>query len=77
VHTRSDIEEVTLRLKRCFDEPFNVVDQVLQGSASFGIAIYPEDACTRDSLLSAADAAMYAAKHSKQTTANPHVVTIS
>jgi diguanylate cyclase (GGDEF)-like protein len=77
VHTRSDIEEVTLRLKRCFDEPFNVVDQVLQGSASFGIAIYPEDACTRDSLLSAADAAMYAAKHSKQTAANPHVVTIS
>ena len=32
------------------------------GSASFGIALYPEDGATKDSLLSAADAAMYAAK---------------
>jgi GGDEF domain-containing protein len=46
----------------------------LQGSASFGIAIYPADACTRDSLLNAADSAMYAAKQSKQTIANPQAV---
>ena len=77
VHTRSDIEEVALRLERCFDETFSVVDRILQGSASFGIAIYPADASTRDSLLSAADAAMYAAKHSKQTNANLHAVLAS
>jgi diguanylate cyclase (GGDEF)-like protein len=77
VHTRLDIEEVALRLERCFDEPFNIVDLVLQGSASFGIAIYPEDACTRDSLLSAADAAMYATKHNKRTVADLHAESIS
>ena len=38
----------------------------LQGSASFGYSIYPEDGTTIDSLLSAADAAMYKAKHSSQ-----------
>jgi GGDEF domain-containing protein len=39
---------------------------ILHGSASVGFAIYPEDAATRDSLLSAADAAMYVAKRMKQ-----------
>ncbi|HEX4759011.1 MAG TPA: GGDEF domain-containing protein, partial [Terracidiphilus sp.] len=77
VRTRSDIEEVALRLERCFDEPFNVVDHALQGSASLGIAIYPADASTRDSLLSAADSAMYAAKHSKQTNANRQAILTS
>ena len=67
VHSRSDVEEVALRMERCLDDPFDVGDRALQGSASFGIAIYPVDAATRDSLLSAADAAMYVAKHSKKT----------
>jgi len=40
---------------------------VLHGAASVGIAVYPEDGTTRDSLLSAADAAMYVAKHTKHT----------
>jgi GGDEF domain-containing protein len=31
-----------------------------------GIALYPEDGTTRDSLLSAADAAMYVAKQTKR-----------
>ena len=38
----------------------------LHGSASVGIALYPEDGATKDSLLSAADAAMYAAKNAKR-----------
>jgi GGDEF domain-containing protein len=36
-----------------------------------GIALYPEDATTRDSLLSAADAAMYVAKHTRHHAPDP------
>jgi GGDEF domain-containing protein len=38
---------------------------VIRGSASVGIALYPEDGGTKDSLLSAADAAMYVTKHTR------------
>jgi diguanylate cyclase (GGDEF)-like protein len=63
IPSRGGVEEIAHRLERCFDEPFAVEGYVLQGSASVGIALYPEDGATRDSLLSAADAAMYVAKH--------------
>jgi diguanylate cyclase (GGDEF)-like protein len=74
VHNRSDVEEVAVRLDRCLDDPFAVGDHVLHGSASFGTAIYPVDAATRDGLLSAADAAMYAAKHIKRTNADMQAI---
>ena len=61
--TRADVQEIALRLERCFDEPFPIAGYTLIGSASVGFAIYPEDGTTRDSLLTAADAAMYVAKH--------------
>ena len=67
VRSRSDVEEVALRLERCFEEPFPLEGIQLRGSASLGIALYPEDGKTRDSLLSAADAAMYVAKHTKRS----------
>jgi GGDEF domain-containing protein len=35
------------------------------GSASIGVAVYPEDGTTKDNLLNAADAAMYAVKNHK------------
>jgi diguanylate cyclase (GGDEF)-like protein len=63
---RAGVEEAKLRLERCFDEPFEVNGHMLQGAASFGIALYPEDGTTNDSLLTAADAAMYEVKHSKR-----------
>ena len=66
VHNRSDVEEITQRLERCFDAPFTIEAHVLHGSASVGFSLYPEDGLTRDSLLSAADAAMYVAKHVKR-----------
>ena len=65
VHNRADVEEVALRLEHCFDAPYAVEEYVLHGSASVGVALYPQDGTTKDSLLSAADAAMYAAKHTK------------
>jgi diguanylate cyclase (GGDEF)-like protein len=62
VHGRGDVKDVATRMERCFDEPFAVEGYVLQGSASFGIAVYPEDGSTKDSMLTAADAAMYVGK---------------
>jgi diguanylate cyclase (GGDEF)-like protein len=64
--SRAGVEEIALRLERCFDAPFAIEGYTLHGSASLGIALYPEDGATKDSLLSAADAAMYAAKHKKR-----------
>ena len=66
VRNRAGVVEIAQRLERCFDEPFVLAGPTLQGSASFGIALYPEDGATRDSLLSAADTAMYAAKNRKR-----------
>jgi diguanylate cyclase (GGDEF)-like protein len=66
VHNRTDVEEIAGRVERCFDVPFTLEGLVLGGSASVGLALYPQDGATKDSLLSAADAAMYAAKHSKR-----------
>jgi diguanylate cyclase (GGDEF)-like protein len=66
MHTRADAEDISLRLERCFDEPFIVQGHVLHGTASIGIALYPTDAVNDDALLSSADAAMYMAKHSKK-----------
>jgi diguanylate cyclase (GGDEF)-like protein len=66
VRSRADVEEIALRLERCFDEPLAVEGVTLHPAASIGIAIYPEDGTTRDSLLSASDAAMYVEKHTRQ-----------
>ncbi|MGA2673959.1 MAG: GGDEF domain-containing protein [Terracidiphilus sp.] len=66
VRNRADAQEIVQRLESSFDKPFAVEGAVLQGTASVGVAIYPEDGDTKDSLLSAADAAMYVAKHIKK-----------
>ena len=66
VRSRADVEEAVHRLQRCFDTPFAVGELSLWGDASIGIALYPEDGLTKDSLLSVADAAMYTVKNSKQ-----------
>jgi hypothetical protein len=52
VRSRADVEEIALRLERCFDDPFVIEGYILHGSASVGIALYPEDGATKDSLLS-------------------------
>ena len=62
VRSRADIEEISQRLEHCFDASLTLEGNIMQGSASFGIALYPEDGATRDSLLNVADSAMYAAK---------------
>ena len=66
IRGRTDVEEVALRLERCFDEPFAIEGIALRGSTSVGVALYPEDGATKDSLLSTADIAMYTAKNSRR-----------
>lgn len=65
VHNRDEMEEIAARLEFCFHEPFMREDCVIHGSASVGIALYPEDADTVETLLSAADASMYVAKYTR------------
>ena len=71
VPTRAGVEEIALRLERSFDAPFTVEGYTLHGSASVGVAVFPQDGISRDSLFSAADAAMYVAKHTRRQTAGP------
>jgi diguanylate cyclase (GGDEF)-like protein len=66
VSSAAEVQEVGVRLDRCFDEPFSLEGNLIHGSASIGIAIYPQNGATRDSLLNAADAAMYVAKNIKR-----------
>jgi diguanylate cyclase (GGDEF)-like protein len=66
VPNRAGVEEIVQRLEHAFDDPLMLEGHMLQSSASFGIALYPEDGATEDSLLSAADTAMYMAKNSRR-----------
>jgi diguanylate cyclase (GGDEF)-like protein len=74
VRGRSDVEEIALRLEGCFEKPFAGEGYEVYGSASIGIALYPEDGSTKDSLLSAADSAMYVTKQSKPRRMRPPIV---
>ncbi len=65
IHSRADIEVISQRLHRSFEQPFECEGQIITGSASIGIGMYPDDGTTKDSLLGAADSAMYTAKQSK------------
>jgi diguanylate cyclase (GGDEF)-like protein len=66
VRSRADVEEIALRLEQCFDEPFAAENITIHGSSSVGIALYPQDAATKDLLFHAADIAMYTTKYAKR-----------
>jgi diguanylate cyclase (GGDEF)-like protein len=66
LRSRVDAEEIAMRLERCFDEPFEIEGYKVYGSASVGLAVYPEDGSTKEDLQRAADAFMYAHKESKK-----------
>jgi len=65
VRNRAQVEEIATRLEACFAEPFAGDGFVLNGSASVGVALYPEDATTVKTLLCAADSTMYLAKFAR------------
>lgn len=69
VARHEDVKTLVTRLESCFNNPFAIDGNQLHGSASFGIALFPLDGSTADSLLNSADAAMYVAKHDKRQAA--------
>lgn len=50
------------RLQACFDPPFQLDEHRVEGSASFGLALYPQDGNTAEELKRNADQSMYRAK---------------
>jgi diguanylate cyclase (GGDEF)-like protein len=57
-----NVKEITEKIIREIETPFDVGEAVVKVSASIGIATFPECGATQDALLQMADAAMYAAK---------------
>lgn len=70
VRAHAEVQEVATRLERCFQGEFKLGGHNLQGSASVGTALYPDDGETKDTLFSAADAAMYVSKKIKKETSH-------
>lgn len=66
VRNRTDVEDIALRIERSFDAPFRIEEISIRGSASIGIALYPQDGSTRDALLNFADAVMYSNKNARR-----------
>lgn len=62
-----DIEIVVKKLDATLSEPCEIEGQVFNIVSSIGIAIFPRDGDTRDTLLTFADHAMYQAKAKKKT----------
>lgn len=62
VRGRTEAEEIGQRLSRCLDAPLSIEGHLVEGSASVGIAIFPEDGTTKEGLKRVADAAMYLQK---------------
>jgi diguanylate cyclase (GGDEF)-like protein len=70
--THEEIRSVVARLESCFSNPFQIDGNQIRGAASFGVALFPIDGSTEDSLLNSADAAMYVAKHQRRARQSNH-----
>jgi len=67
VPRQESVVEVAKSLISAIGEPARVEEKEVSGTASLGIAIFPQDGVDLDSLLNHADAAMYQAKESRNT----------
>ncbi len=76
---KGDAREPAAKLIEVISEPYFINDLTLRLSTSIGIAIYPDDASTVESLLGAADTALYEAKRSGKNRfcCSPHEVIAS
>jgi diguanylate cyclase (GGDEF)-like protein len=63
----ADIERVTHEARDLLNEPFVVNNTRINVSASIGVALYPLDGADAETLLRAADSAMYRVKRAKNS----------
>ena len=73
---KGDAREPAAKLIEVISEPYFINDLTLRLSTSIGIAIYPDDAGSVESLLGAADTALYEAKRAGKNRfcCSPHEV---
>ncbi|WP_215408525.1 diguanylate cyclase [Janthinobacterium sp. JC611] len=76
---KGDAREPAAKLIEVISEPYFINDLTLRLSTSIGIAIYPDDASSVESLLGAADTALYEAKRAGKNRfcCSPHEVMTS
>jgi len=63
---------LTMRLEKCFEDPFELEGKTIDGSASFGFARYPEHGLTAEALTRHADHEMYISKHESRISEEAH-----
>ncbi|MBL8514804.1 MAG: EAL domain-containing protein [Betaproteobacteria bacterium] len=62
MHQETDAVPIAEKIEEVITEPFSFEEQVLSVSGSIGIAVFPKDGHTPETLVRNADAAMYLAK---------------
>ena len=62
ISNKNDAEILVKTLIKAFSEDFIIDNEKIKIRCSIGVAIYPDDGITTDTLLTAADVAMYKAK---------------
>lgn len=64
IHDLAEVIAIAEKILSCFSNPFNAHEQLLEATASVGIAIYPDDGLDLETIMKQADEAMYRAKAS-------------
>jgi diguanylate cyclase (GGDEF)-like protein len=67
VSSRERLQHIALTLFEVVSAPFKIGALVLNARASIGVAMYPMDGTTVETLMQAADAAMYRAKRNRSS----------
>ena len=62
------VSSMAENLSKALDKAFIINDEEFKISCSIGVAIYPDEGTTTDTLLAVADKAMYKAKHKQRDT---------
>jgi diguanylate cyclase (GGDEF)-like protein len=70
LQSHEDADEIARRLDRSFEEPFEIDGHKINGSASVGLAVFPQDGSSKEELQRFADAAMYVNKEAKHRLAD-------
>ena len=65
IRDSNDISKMVVTLSRELNNTYIINGEEFEVRCSIGVAIYPDDGTTTDTLLAAADKAMYKSKHKR------------